>query len=79
MLTIKDYGQSVPNDESTARASLESRYGRVWNTTQLQADFDVTGFCAPCVVVTRKADGARGSLEFTHSPRFYFNFIADRR
>jgi hypothetical protein len=27
--------------------------------------------------VTRKADGVKGSMEFTHNPRFYFNFVAD--
>jgi len=45
-----------------------------WDTTQLRADFDVLGFCAPFVVVRRKADGVKGSLKFTHSPRVYFNF-----
>jgi hypothetical protein len=31
---------------------------------------------APLVVVKRKADGKKGSLEFQGSPRFYFNFEA---
>jgi hypothetical protein len=38
----------------------------------------VTGFAAPYVVVTRRADGQGGSLEFQHRPRFYFNFVPDR-
>ena len=29
---------------------------------------------APFVVVRRKGDGKKGSLEFQHQPRFYFNF-----
>jgi hypothetical protein len=29
------------------------------------------------VVVKRKSDGKKGSLEFTHSPRVYFNFVED--
>lgn len=49
--------------------------GQTWDTTQLQADFSVIGFSAPFVVVTRKADGQKGTLEFTHSPRVYFNFL----
>jgi hypothetical protein len=66
------------NSQSDAnRASLEAQYGQVWDTTQLTADFDVTGFMAPLVVVKRKSDGQVGSLEFRHSPRFYFNFVAD--
>ena len=51
----------------------------VWNTDELQADFDVRGFMAPYVVVVRKRDGVVGSLEFQHSPRFYFNFVPDRK
>jgi hypothetical protein len=37
----------------------------------------VHSFLAPFVVVTEKATGEKGTLEFTHMPRFYFNFIAD--
>jgi len=48
-----------------------------WDTAQLAAEFEVIGFMAPFVVVRRKSDGAKGSLEFTHNPRFYFNFVAD--
>lgn len=49
-----------------------------WNTQELQRDFDVIGFAAPFVVVRRKSDGVKGSLEFTHSPRIYFNFVEDK-
>lgn len=49
-----------------------------WNTQELQRDFEVIGFCAPFVVVRRKSDGVKGSLEFTHSPRVYFNFVEDK-
>lgn len=52
---------------------------RRWTTEELQREFTVEGFLAPFVVVTRKADGVKGSMEFTHSPRFYFNFVEDRR
>jgi hypothetical protein len=45
-----------------------------WNTTELQEDFEVLGFQAPYVVVVRKSDGQKGSLEFEHRPRRYFNF-----
>ena len=48
-----------------------------WTTDELRAEFEVLGFCAPFVVVRRKADGKKGSLEFTHSPRFYFNWQED--
>ena len=48
-----------------------------WTTDDLRRDFEVVGFAAPFVVVVRKADGVKGSMEFTHSPRVYFNFVAD--
>ena len=56
------------------REALEARYGKVWTTGELAEEFEVIGFMAPLVVVRRKADGAKGSLEFQHQPRFYFNF-----
>ena len=51
--------------------------GQTWDTQQLQEDFRVVGFSAPFVVVIRKSDGAKGSLEFKHSPRVYFGFRPD--
>lgn len=51
--------------------------GQTWDTTQLQEDFTVEGFSAPFVVVKRKSDGVRGTLEFTHQPRVYFDFKED--
>ena len=60
---------------SNERKELEKVYGQVWDTQELQRDFSVQGFLAPCVSVTRKSDGVKGTLEFQHMPRFYFNFI----
>jgi hypothetical protein len=57
-----------------SREGLEAQYGQVWDTSQLAADFEVIGFMAPLAVVRRRADGVKGSLEFQHSPRFYFSF-----
>ena len=48
-----------------------------WDTQALGRDFEVIGFMAPFIVVKRKSDGAKGSLEFTHNPRVYFNFVKD--
>ncbi len=56
------------------REYLEKQYGQVWDTNQLQEDFNVLGFSSPCVVVKRKSDGKKGSLFFQHDPRFYFDF-----
>jgi hypothetical protein len=66
------------NAEPGSREALEARFGQVWDTQQLCQDFDVIGFLAPLVVVRRRADGVKGSLEFQGSPRFYFNWQADQ-
>ncbi len=57
-----------------SREDLENRYGQVWDTNQLSEEFQVIGFMAPLIVVQRKSDGVKGSLEFQHSPRLYFNW-----
>jgi hypothetical protein len=62
------------NAEPGSREALEAQHGQVWNTAELSQDFDVIGFLAPYVVVRRKNDGKKSSLEFRHSPRFYFGF-----
>ena len=66
------------NTHTNDRDGLEAEYGQVWNTAELCAEFEVLGFMAPYVVVRRKADGSKGSLEFQHSPRMYFNFKPDK-
>ena len=32
-------------EEVAKRKELEDKYGQVWNTTELQEDFTVSGFC----------------------------------
>jgi hypothetical protein len=60
------------------REALEARHGRVWDTEELVRDFEALGFLAPYVVVRRRADGHKGSLEFQHHPRLYFHFQPDQ-
>lgn len=48
-----------------------------WDTDALRAEFEVIGFAAPFVIVRRRSDDKKGSLEFTHSPRVYFNWRED--
>lgn len=66
------------NSDPGGRAALEAAHGPVWDTGQLAETFEVIGFLAPLAVVRRRSDGVKGSLEFQHSPRFYFGFVADR-
>jgi hypothetical protein len=62
------------NGQPGGREALEAAHGRVWDTGQLSEEFEVVGFLAPFVVVRRKADGVKGSLEFQHHPRFCVNW-----
>jgi hypothetical protein len=61
------------NAAPRSREALEARYGRVWDADELREHFDVQGFLAPYVFVVRTSNGVKGSLEFQHSPRLYFN------
>jgi hypothetical protein len=73
--------------ESFRREMLETgqpyvdlaRADQRWTTDEVRELFVVHSFMAPFCIVTRKSDGVKGILEFTHSPRFYFNFVPDRR
>ena len=65
------------NAEPKGRAEFELKHGQVWDTDELQRDFEVKGFLAPLVVVRRRSDGVVGSLFFQHEPRFYFGFSPD--
>jgi hypothetical protein len=75
----------VDETESVRRAMLQSgqpqrdlaEAKQRWTTDELREEFEVIGFMAPFCVVRRKSDGAKGSMEFTHNPRWYFNFVAD--
>ncbi len=62
------------NDVDAERLRLEALHGQVWDTAQLGEDFTVRCFAAPFIIVSRISDRKRGSLEFQHHPRFYFNF-----
>lgn len=64
-------------EDNVPLADLVADRGPTWDTDALRAEFDVIGFAAPFVVVRRKADGVKGTLEFTHHPRVYFGWQED--
>lgn len=64
-------------ETSQPAADLAGDSGPSWTTEELTRDFEVIGFMAPFVVVRRRSDGVKGSMEFCHSPRVYFGFTAD--
>ena len=62
------------NSDPGERELLEKEHGQVWDTEQLKAEFEVTGFLAPFVSVRRKKDGVEGLMMFQHLPRYYWGF-----
>ena len=62
------------NVDPKSREALAALHGQIWDTTELQRDFEPLGFAAPYIIVRRREDGVRGSLMFQHEPRFYFRF-----
>ena len=66
------------NNRPASREALEAKYGRVWDTEELAAEFEIKAFIAPMVVVRRRADDVVGTLEFQSRPRFYFSFVEDQ-
>ena len=62
------------NSNPGSREALEEEHGQVWDTDELSRDFTVDGFMAPFVIVVRKSDKVKGSLQFQHDPRFYYGF-----
>lgn len=72
--TIRRERLAEINVEPGSREDLEARYGQVWDTAQMTEEFQAIGFMAPLIVVRRRSDGVKGSLEFQHSPRLYFNW-----
>lgn len=57
-----------------SREDLEAKFGQIWDTGELSEEFQAIGFIAPLIVVRRRSDGAKGSLEFQNNPRLYFNW-----
>jgi len=57
------------------KSNDETKTNQDWTTDELMRDFVVEGFGHGYVVVRRRSDGVRGSLNFTHSPRSYFDFV----
>jgi hypothetical protein len=54
----RDLVQRV-NANAAERQALEASHGQVWDTAELQADFEVVGFVAPLVTAVEKATGKR--------------------
>ena len=68
---IRRVEQAIINQTPVDQLQIKDRS---WTTEELSQEFDVLGFAAPYVLVERKEDSKKGSLQFKHSPRIYFNW-----
>lgn len=64
-----------PEVEEFKRELAEKGIADVWNTDEVREHFEILGFCAPYCTARRKSDGKKGTLQFNHMPRLYFNFV----
>ena len=74
-----DETEAVRRQMIASGADDSAKADRHWTTDELTRDFRVIAFMAPLVIVERKSDGVKGSLQFTHSPRTYFNWVEDSK
>lgn len=56
---------------------LTTLYKDVWNVEKVREEFDILSFYKSNVIVKRKKDKQLGTLDYQHSPRFYYNFIIE--
>jgi len=54
------------------RQRLEEIHGTVYDTSEVQSEFNIEGFMAPVCYGTRRSNGEKVYLTFQHSPRFYW-------
>ena len=75
--TIRREEVAAINADPGSREALEAKHGQVWDTQELQQDFEVTGswLRSSSFVASRTVLLAR--LKFQHRPRYYFDFKAD--
>jgi hypothetical protein len=61
-----------------SKEELEQIYGEVLTTSEAVSQYEFIAFGSPYAEVCRRSDGQKGTLEFQHSPRFYFKFIESK-
>ena len=62
------------NSNAKSKEALVAKFGKVYDTPELQENFEVISFAAPFVYGVDKATGKKGTLMFQHNPRFYYSF-----
>jgi hypothetical protein len=63
--------------DTQVKKELVAKYGEAMTTPEAMEKYTFLSFLSPYAFVERKEDGVKGTLEFTHRPRFYFKFVED--
>jgi hypothetical protein len=62
--------------EPYSKLELEILYeGKAYDSVEVTLEYVLTRFLEPYVFVTRKSDGAKGSMSYQNEPRIYYDFI----
>jgi len=61
-----------------SKETSEAIHGKVWTPEDFGHEFEIIGLFVSPMIVRRISDGARGTIEFQDSPRYYFNFREER-
>ena len=65
---------AVPARKFVRGVFSKENSSKAYSTEELQAEYNVIGFGHGFCVVERREDGVKGSFEFSHQPRYYYNF-----
>jgi hypothetical protein len=65
------------DQEQARRKELEEAYGKVYTTPEATEAFEFISFLAPFAIVVERSTGKKGTLQFDHMPRFYYDFRAE--
>ena len=63
--------------EKEWKEALQNQYEGIqdiYTTKEATDKYEFIGFMSPFALVKDRATGVKGTLEFTHRPRLYFNF-----
>jgi len=63
------------NAQPKSRADLELIWGEIIDHKELRKRFNQFFFANPVLMCRRKSDGAKGTLLFQFSPRYYFRWL----
>ena len=68
----------IINTEPRSEEAFTTAGEEVWNTEEVQKEFEILGFKKPFALAIRKSDGARGTFLFQTMPKLFFSWSQER-